>query len=104
LADKIIKTLDSKYDWDGWRKGTAGGLRIQDAWQTVPEVKRLATNPEILRLLADLYGRRAIPFQALNFPVGTQQHFHTDSVHFSCCPERFMAGVWVALEDIDSTN
>jgi hypothetical protein len=25
---------------------------------------------------------------------------HTDSVHFSSLPERFMCGVWVALEDI----
>jgi hypothetical protein len=37
----------------------------------------------------------------VNFPVGTQQHFHTDSVHFSSIPERFMCGVWIALEDVD---
>jgi hypothetical protein len=41
-----------------------------------------------------------LPFQTLNFPVGTQQHYHTDAVHFSSAPERFMVGVWVALEDI----
>ncbi|HZS53123.1 MAG TPA: phytanoyl-CoA dioxygenase family protein [Bryobacteraceae bacterium] len=104
IAEKIIKTLDRQYDWEGWRKGTAPNLRVQDAWDKVPEVKRIACNPTILRLLSDLYGRRAFPFQTLNFPVGTQQHFHTDSVHFSSCPERFMAGVWVALEDIDSEN
>ncbi|MBV9294677.1 MAG: phytanoyl-CoA dioxygenase family protein [Acidobacteriaceae bacterium] len=104
LASTIIKTLDSKYDWRGWREGKTPNLRIQDAWKTVPEVKQIACNPTILRMLSDLYGRRAFPFQTLNFPVGTQQHFHTDSVHFSCCPERFMCGVWVALEDIDSDN
>ena len=58
----------------------------------------------MLQLLSELYGREAFRFQTLNFPVGTQQHFHSDSVHFSSCPERFMAGVWVALEDIDSEN
>jgi hypothetical protein len=104
LAGKIIQTLDKQYDWDGWRKGTANNLRVQDAWQKVPEVKQIACNAEILKLLSELYGRRAFPFQTLNFPVGTQQHFHTDSVHFSSCPERFMCGVWVALEDIDSEN
>ncbi len=102
--DKIIRALDKKYDWDGWRKGTVPNLRIQDAWQTVPEVRQLATNPAILTLLSELYGRKAFPFQTLNFPVGTQQHFHSDSVHFSSCPERFMVGVWVALEDIDAEN
>jgi hypothetical protein len=104
MADTIIKALDSRYDWEGWRKGTNKNLRVQDAWQSVPEVKQIACNPTVLRLLSDLYGKRPFPFQTLNFPVGTQQHFHTDSVHFNSCPERFMAGVWVALEDIDANN
>ena len=104
LADKIIKKLDSRYDWAAWRKGSLDSLRVQDAWQDVPEVRRIACNETILQILTDLYGWRAFPFQTLNFPVGTQQHFHTDSIHFSSCPERFMVGVWVALEDIDSDN
>jgi hypothetical protein len=104
VADTIIRTLEPRYDWDAWRKGETADLRVQDAWETVPEVKQIACNPKILKLLSDLYGRRAFPFQTLNFPVGTQQHFHTDSVHFSSCPERFMVGVWVALEDIDADN
>lgn len=104
VAEKIIQTLDSKYEWDAWRKGKTPNLRIQDAWQKVPEVKQIACNPKVLGLLSELYGRRAFPFQTLNFAVGTQQHFHTDCAHFSSCPERFMAGVWVALEDIDSDN
>src|SRR5579875_3486021 len=104
IAERIIRALDSQYDWQAWREGKTPGLRVQDAWNTVPEVKQLASNPVLLKLLSDLYGRRAFPFQTLNFPVGTQQHFHTDSVHFSSSPERFMAGVWVALEDIDSDN
>jgi hypothetical protein len=104
IAEKITRTLDKQYDWEAWRNGTVPNLRVQDAWNKVPEVKRIATHPGILRLLTELYGRQAFPFQTLNFPVGTQQHFHSDSVHFSSCPERFMAGVWVALEDIDSDN
>jgi hypothetical protein len=103
-AATIIESLNSRYDWDGWRNGTRRDMRVQDAWRFLPEVKSLACNATILQLLSDLYGRRAFPFQTLNFPVGTQQHFHSDSVHFSSCPERFMAGVWVALEDIDSDN
>jgi hypothetical protein len=51
-------------------------------------------------MLTDIFGRRAWPFQTLNFPVSTQQHFHSDSVHFSSIPEKFMCGVWVALEDV----
>ncbi|OXJ17342.1 phytanoyl-CoA dioxygenase [Burkholderia sp. HI2500] len=74
--------------------------RIQDAWISDPDVKAIATNPQIRDLLGRLYGRVAFPFQTLNFRVGTQQKLHTDAVHFSSIPQRFMCGVWVALEDI----
>ena len=74
--------------------------RIQDAWQFDTDVKAIASNQHVIDLLSKLYGRRAFPFQTLNFPVGTQQDAHSDSVHFSSLPERFMCGVWLALEDI----
>jgi len=74
--------------------------RVQDAWTFDEDVKAIAANPQILQLLSKLYGRTAFPFQTLNFPVGTQQAAHTDSVHFSSVPERFMCGVWLAMEDV----
>ncbi len=64
------------------------------------DVREIAGNARILEILSKIYGRRAFPFQTLNFGMGTQQHYHSDSVHFSSIPERFMVGVWVALEDI----
>ncbi len=79
---------------------TRGKRRIQDAWQFDEDVKAIAANPEILALLGKLFGRAAFPFQTLNFPVGTQQAAHSDSVHFSSLPERFMCGVWLAMEDV----
>lgn len=77
-----------------------GDLRVQDAWKHDADVKAIAANADVLSLLSRLYGRRAFPFQTLNFPVGTQQPAHSDAVHFSSQPERFMCGVWVAFEDI----
>jgi hypothetical protein len=74
--------------------------RIQDAWKHDADVRAIASNSSILALLTKLYGRRAFPFQTLNFPVGTEQAFHTDIVHFSSLPERFMCGVWLAMEDV----
>lgn len=79
---------------------TTGGRRIQDAWQFDEDVRAIAANEGVLDLLGKLYGRKAFPFQTLNFPVGTQQDGHSDSVHFSSLPERFMCGVWLAMEDI----
>lgn len=79
---------------------TRGERRIQDAWQFDEDVKAIASNHAVLELLGKLYGRKAFPFQTLNFPVGTQQGAHSDSVHFSSLPERFMCGVWLAMEDV----
>ncbi|MDX3908191.1 MAG: phytanoyl-CoA dioxygenase family protein [Sphingobium sp.] len=79
---------------------TIGARRIQDAWKADADVRAIAANQVVLDLLGKLYGRAAFPFQTLNFPVGTQQEAHSDSVHFSSLPERFMCGVWVAMEDV----
>lgn len=81
---------------------TTGLRRIQDAWQEDHDVRAIAANPRVLDLLSKLYGRAAFPFQTLNFPVGTQQDAHSDAVHFSSLPERFMCGVWLAMEDISA--
>jgi hypothetical protein len=99
-ADRIRCSLGERYDWDSWRTRKRDSLRLQDAWTFDDDVKAIALNSRILELLSTLYGRRAFPFQTLNFPVGTQQQIHSDAAHFSCSPERFMCGVWVALEDI----
>jgi hypothetical protein len=79
-----------------------GNCRIQDAWRFDEDVRAIAANEAVIALLSRLYGRKAFPFQTLNFSVGTQQDAHSDSVHFSSLPERFMCGVWLAMEDIGS--
>ena len=100
IADRVRESLEDKFDLAAWRGGAGQGLRIQDAWQFNEDVRRIAVNGRIVHLLSTLYGRSAFPFQTLNFPVGTEQHFHSDSIHFSSMPERFMCGVWLAMEDI----
>ena len=107
VAERIKQSLHPRYDWNRWRATgwrNNEGLRIQDAYKFNADVHRIAANPQVLALLSTLYGRRAWPFQTLNFPVSTQQHIHSDSLHFSSVPERFMCGVWVALEDIGPTQ
>lgn len=81
---------------------TRGNRRVQDAWKFNDDVRAIASNPQVLSLLGKLYGRAAFPFQTLNFPVGTQQAVHSDSVHFSSLPERFMCGIWLAMEDVEA--
>jgi hypothetical protein len=76
---------------DGWRDG-AGSVRDLACFQPIQE------------LLTVMYERKPIPFQTLNFKWGSQQGYHSDSIHFTSIPDRYMCGVWVALEDVDEQN
>jgi hypothetical protein len=104
-ADRIRRDLSSSFNFDHWRAEIwpkNGDMRLMDTWRTNDDVRAIASNAKMQKILSDVYGRRAWPFQTLVFPVGSQQHAHSDSVHFSSIPERFMCGVWVALEDVGS--
>lgn len=103
LLDAIVAKVYEHYP-EEFRNGDAPRARVQDAWKMVDEVRQLAVNEAALVALEQLYGRKALPFQTLNFPVGTTQLAHSDTIHFSTIPNGFMAGVWVALEDIDESN
>ncbi|GAB2573435.1 phytanoyl-CoA dioxygenase family protein [Spirosoma areae] len=78
--------------------------RHQDLWKKYATVREVASQPQIFDVLRLLYDREPIPFQTLNFKFGTQQRAHSDTIHFSSTPARFMCGVWVALEDTDTNN
>ncbi|MFN9618262.1 MAG: phytanoyl-CoA dioxygenase family protein [Synechococcaceae cyanobacterium] len=83
-----------------WEAGQAGPPRVQDGWQELEAVRQLSLHPEVLDLLSVVYGRRAFPFQTLNFAVGSQQTFHSDAVHFHSEPHGFLCGLWIPLADV----
>jgi hypothetical protein len=93
--DRLAAEIDS-----GLAERFAENNRVQDAWRYLPQVRRLATEPRIKEVLEALYRRRPFPFQTINFRRGSQQPTHSDLAHFDSMPNRFMAGVWVALEDV----
>jgi len=97
VADRVRKRIN--------QDGHYHGMRIQDAWKFNNAVKQLARYPQVLRTLEALYQKKPLPFQTLNFPVGTQQRGHSDAAHFNCWPnDGSMCGVWVALQDITEDN
>ena len=95
LRDRFVQTYEPYY---------ADSTRIQDAWWFDRHVKEIATAPRVLDILRILYRREPIPFQTLNFRVGSQQRTHSDIIHFDSIPYGYMAGVWTAMEDVDLRN
>ena len=78
--------------------------RIVEAWKFSKNVAMLALNNQILKTLKTLFDNEAIAFSTLNFIRGTEQPMHSDYMHFSSIPERFLVGAWVALEDAGRYN
>lgn len=103
LLDTIIASVAPYYHPECKKSGTST-RRVLDAWRYEPAARTLALHKPIHRALEQLYGRKPLPFQTLNFPRGTEQSCHCDAIHFNSVPSGFVAGVWVALEDIDENN
>jgi ectoine hydroxylase-related dioxygenase (phytanoyl-CoA dioxygenase family) len=102
LLDAIVEDVAELY---GGEERTENGIyygarRVRNAWKIRDNVKALALSPTILATLEELYGRKPLAFQTINFNSGTQQAAHSDAIHFGSKPPGYMAGVWVALEDI----
>jgi hypothetical protein len=94
LCDKAVRETERLFTDPPCR-------RIQDAWRVSEATRELAVLPLIHQRLSAAYGRPSFAFQTLSFREGSQQELHADYIHFSSLPERFMCGVWIALEDVE---
>lgn len=100
LIDAVRNDLETKLKTNF----TPGNPRVAQQWKFSDNIKELACNDTVLAKLKMLYEREPIPFQTLNFSHGSKQKPHSDTIHFSSFPERYMCAAWVALEDMDEEN
>jgi ectoine hydroxylase-related dioxygenase (phytanoyl-CoA dioxygenase family) len=78
--------------------------RVRNAWKIRLGIREMALAPKAMAAAEVLFGRKPLPFQTLNFPMGTEQPPHIDAFYFHSEPAGYMCGVWVALEDMDMDN
>ncbi len=74
--------------------------RIIEAWKHIPSIVSLSNNKNVLDFLELMYERTPLPFSTINFLKGSEQPLHSDYMHFSSKPERYLCGIWFALEDV----
>lgn len=109
FLDRMIGELNGKLT-EGDYKPQEDGYhyskypRLFEAWKWSENVLDVVKNEKILRTLHLLYRRKPHPFQTINFIGGTSQPLHSDQIHFHTVPEKWLAAVWVALEDADEQN
>lgn len=74
--------------------------RVIEAWKQIDEIAKLANNENVLNFLELTYQKKPLPFSTINFIASTEQPLHSDYWHFGSIPERYLCGVWIAMEDI----
>lgn len=67
-------------------------------------IRSVLNSSKLQESLAFLLGRRAVPFQTINFYYGSEQKAHSDSIHMSTFPEGNLIAAWVALDKIEEDN
>jgi hypothetical protein len=104
IVDQALTDMTPKYAVNKDNGALKPGTRVQDGWKDSSAVHQLAIQQSALDCLGELYGKKAKAFQTLNFPVGTEQRLHSDTIHFNSIPAGYMAGIWIALEDVTMDN
>ena len=100
--DKKIEDGDFKSQESGYHYSEHP--RLFEAWKWSQHVLDLVKHPYVISTLKFLYRREPIPFQTINFVGGAQQPLHSDTIHFSSIPQRWLGVSWIALEDMDEEN
>jgi hypothetical protein len=78
--------------------------KILFAYEKIPTLKKVINNSELKIKLERLAGEEIVPFQSINFLMGSEQRAHSDSVHMATYPLGGLIAIWVALEDVDEEN
>ena len=109
LCEEVIREYGeyatANRDYVDANRDTAGHeARLINFHHVSPAAGRIGTNERIMQTLDFVFGSRACVYTSLTFKYGSQQPVHRDSPHFATWPRSYFAGVWTALEDVNSDN
>ncbi|MCB0705387.1 MAG: phytanoyl-CoA dioxygenase family protein [Saprospiraceae bacterium] len=96
-VDRLL--ADGKADFNYTQK------KIMDAYKLSPLIDQsYFRNPELIKLLNFLMGKKVIPFQTIHFLEGSEQKAHSDSIHMTTEPLGYLIATWTALEPVGENN
>ncbi len=78
--------------------------RIIEGYKKFQSIKRLCKNKKIIEILKYFYEKKPVAINSINFIKGTDQPLHSDYIHFSSMPHKYLSAAWIALEKTDEKN
>lgn len=73
--------------------------KVNDLYLTFPGIRRLALDPRLTRLLAELINDAPVLCNTLSLEFGSEQANHIDSLYMTPPRESPLVATWTALED-----
>ncbi|CAG5079789.1 phytanoyl-CoA dioxygenase family protein [Parvicella tangerina] len=97
-VDQIRTTVDHLKDDPKtiWQHGK----RIMFSIHQSEFLFNIGADPNLIKILEMLMGKKVELFQSLNFFEGSQQRAHSDSIHMTTFPYGNLIATWLALEDL----
>ena len=99
FVDEVNAEVDALMS-DGAIDFNYSGKKIMFAYKEGKRLGQIADDPEIMKALNFLAGKKMVPFQSINFTKSSEQRTHSDSIHMTSYPLGHLTAAWVALEDI----
>jgi phytanoyl-CoA hydroxylase len=84
---------------DAGPKTRASRLKINDLYLEMPEVRSLAVNAKMSRILTNLLGQPPLLCNSLYLQKGSTQSMHIDSLYMTPITLYNLIAIWVAMED-----
>lgn len=94
-AELVSFTPEQRVDmkiWSHWR--------IHEFFRFSESCNSIHDNQEFIRVASLLFAQPANAEYTINFAYGSRQNLHQDSAVFHLFPPNYLAGLWLACEDI----
>ncbi|MGV3538809.1 MAG: phytanoyl-CoA dioxygenase family protein [Rufibacter sp.] len=107
FTDSIVEGINQEIDQMLLRKQVDFNYtnrKIMFAFRQSEVIKEVVLQPEMLKILEFVLGKKVVPFQTINFLKGSEQKAHSDTIHMTTYPLGYLIAVWIALEDITPEN
>ena len=96
-VDRLLAKKETDFNYTG--------RKIMDAYKESELINQsYFRNPELIRLLNFIMGKKVVPFQTIHFIEGSEQRAHSDSIHMMTQPLGYLIATWTALEDTNENN
>lgn len=102
--ERVQQINDEVEQLDKSKKAQWVGNKMMFAIHYSDIMLKASADPELMRIINLIMGKKMELFQSINFLTGSEQRTHSDSFHMSTFPYGNIIAGWIALEKTSEEN